>query len=87
MALSPAGRCVLVFMQKKNGEHFAAKLPEASVRPGDLVEVVEMGYHPVVETVELIDGGPAYRAYSDIFPIYVALGVFKPHWRRTNGTV
>lgn len=87
MAETPAGRCVLAFFKKKNGENFAAKLPETSVRPGDMVEIADMGFHRVVETVELIDRGPAYQAYSAAYPIHVALEVFRSHWRRYDGTL
>lgn len=82
----PAGRCVLAFCKKKNGDILAVKLPEGVVMAGDIVEVTGTGTFRVAEAVDMIDEGPAYQMYADKFPIHTALEVFRSHWRRCSGT-
>ena len=87
MEIVPAGRCILEFCKKKNGDILAVKLPEGAVSVGDIVDVTGTGVFRVVETAEMIDGGPAYKVFSDCFPIHTALEVFRSYWRRADGTI
>lgn len=81
--LMPADMCTLAFAYKK-GETIIAKLPEGAVKPGDKVELVEGGTVLVKETINLIDGGPAYTAISKACTIYTANGVLEYTWRRCD---
>ena len=85
MAFTPAKRCTLAFCKKKSGETIIVKLPEGAARANDIVEVIDTGIFRVNETVDLTDGGVAYRLYSETRPIYAALGTYKSHWRRPEG--
>lgn len=80
-------RCVLAFCKKKDGKTLAVKLPAGAVSVGDIVDVTGTGVFRVVETAEMIDGGPAYKVFSDCFPIHTALEVFRPYWRRADGSL
>ena len=81
--LIPADNCTLAFAFR-GGDTVITKLPVGQVKPGNRVDLVEGGDILIVETVDLIDGGPAYRLFAKAYPIYTANSVLEYTWRRCN---